>query len=109
MVETGEGLAAVDAVAATPGVDEVFVGPFDLALALGTGVDDLVADPAPDAPLRRVVDACRRHGKVAAAFGGTVARTRALVDLGFTSVALTTDAAALVGGVDAAAGSFRAG
>lgn len=107
MVETAAGLAALEAIAATPGVDEVFVGPFDLALALGTTVDELVADPAPDAPLRRVVDACRRHGRVAAAFGATAERTRALLALGFTSVAVTTDAAALADGVSAAAAAVR--
>ena len=107
MVETAGALADLEAIVATPGLDEVFVGPFDLSLSLGREVDDLVADPAPDAPLRRVVAACRRAGVVPAAFGASVERTRALLDLGFTSVALTTDAAALGAGVEASAAAVR--
>lgn len=35
MIETARGLAEVDAIAATPGVDGLFVGPIDLALGIG--------------------------------------------------------------------------
>src|SRR6185436_14030698 len=40
MVETAEGLANVEAIAATPGVDAILIGPSDLALGLGLGYDD---------------------------------------------------------------------
>lgn len=36
MIETPEGLAEVDAICAVPGVDGVYVGPADLAFAVGT-------------------------------------------------------------------------
>ena len=51
MVETVGALADVDAIAATPGVDGLFVGPFDLALALGTTVDALLDDRSEGNPL----------------------------------------------------------
>jgi len=35
MVETAAGLANVDVIAATPGVDAIYVGPADLSIALG--------------------------------------------------------------------------
>src|SRR6185503_5326414 len=35
MVETAEGLADVEAIVATPGLDGVYIGPSDLSLALG--------------------------------------------------------------------------
>ena len=38
MIETKEGLESVDAIAATPGIDGLFVGTMDLALSLGCGV-----------------------------------------------------------------------
>jgi 4-hydroxy-2-oxoheptanedioate aldolase len=35
MIETAEGLANLDAICATPGLDAIYVGPSDLSLALG--------------------------------------------------------------------------
>ena len=35
MIETPEGVRNVDAIAATPGVDAIYIGPGDLALGLG--------------------------------------------------------------------------
>lgn len=95
MVETAAALADLDALVATPGVDEVFVGPFDLALALGSTVDDLLAADGPDDPLPRIVAAARRHGRVASVFGATAERSNRLAELGFTSIAVTTDLLAL--------------
>lgn len=37
MIETAEGLDAVEAIAAVPGLGGLFVGPADLGLALGVG------------------------------------------------------------------------
>ena len=44
MVETVDGLANCGEIAAVPGVDCVYVGPFDLALALGLPLVDRTAD-----------------------------------------------------------------
>ncbi|MCU1437530.1 MAG: 2-keto-3-deoxy-L-rhamnonate aldolase, partial [Naasia sp.] len=89
--ETPDALADVDAIAAVPGVDGIFVGPFDLSLALGVPVDDLLADASRDSPLARVVAACRRNGIVAGAYAGSAARARPLRDRGFELIAVTTD------------------
>ena len=98
MVETAEGLDAVGPIAAVDGVDMVFVGPFDLSLRLGTTVDALLADTAADAPLPRILAACRDAGVLAGAFGPGVDRTRALVGLGFTRVVLALDTDLLAAG-----------
>ncbi|HEU5456404.1 MAG TPA: aldolase/citrate lyase family protein, partial [Nocardioides sp.] len=62
MVESVGALADVDEIAATPGVDGLFVGPFDLALALGSTVDVLLDDRSDGNPLGRIVAAAQRHG-----------------------------------------------
>lgn len=66
MIETAEAVANVEAIAATPGIDALYVGPSDLALTLGLGPgpdhDDAVFVDALDA----VVAACRGAGIIAA-------------------------------------------
>ena len=101
MVETAGALADVDAIAATPGVDGLFVGPFDLALALGTTVDALLDDRSPGSPLGEVVAAAGRHGILVAAFAGTPANARRLRAHGIHCLAVTTDLAVVDEGVRA--------
>lgn len=98
MVETGDALVAVDELVATPGVDEIFVGPFDLALALGTTVDKLLAAEGPADPLPRIIAAAHRKNLPVRVFGASVERSRALLALGFDAVAVVTDVAALTSG-----------
>lgn len=95
MVETAGGIAAVQAIAATPGVDMVFVGPFDLSLALGLDVDDMVDDASSTSPLARIVGACRDAGIRVGVFAGAPERARRLARFGFTDMVVFTDAALL--------------
>jgi len=62
-IEEPEIVPHIDAVAAHPGVDVLFVGPADLTLGLGKFGQ--VDDPEVIAIMAAVVAACRRHGKVA--------------------------------------------
>jgi 4-hydroxy-2-oxoheptanedioate aldolase len=98
MVETAAGLADAAAIARTPDLDLVFVGPFDLAASLGTTVDALLADDGPDAPLARVLAACRAAGVRAGAFGATEPRARRFLELGFTDVVAALDTSVLEAG-----------
>lgn len=91
MVETVRGLDAVAEIAAVDGVDGIFVGPFDLSLALGQDVAELLADDSENAPLRRVVHACRASGIVAGAYAGSVERVAHLRTAGFTMIAAVDD------------------
>jgi 4-hydroxy-2-oxoheptanedioate aldolase len=99
MVETVGALADVDAIAATPGVDGLFVGPLDLALALGTTVDAVLDDRSDAGPLARVVAAGRRHGILVAAFAGTPANAQRLRAHGIRCLAVTTDVAVVAEGL----------
>src|SRR6516164_6404781 len=62
-IETTEGLANVDAIAAVDGIDALWIGQFDLTASLG--IPGQFDHPDLHAATRRVVDACRRHGKTA--------------------------------------------
>lgn len=69
MIETAEGLANLDEIAAVPGVDCLFLGPADLGLSLGHGLDRTMRLPAVVEATDALVAAASRHGK----FAGTVA------------------------------------
>jgi 2-dehydro-3-deoxyglucarate aldolase/4-hydroxy-2-oxoheptanedioate aldolase len=62
-IETAEGLADVDAIAAADGVDALWIGQFDLTASLG--IPGQFDHPKFLDAARRIVDACRRHGKAA--------------------------------------------
>jgi 4-hydroxy-2-oxoheptanedioate aldolase len=66
MIETAEGLANLEAIVTTDGVDGVFVGPVDLALALGhTAIDYSAVHPAVLEAIEEIVRVCHLHGKLA--------------------------------------------
>lgn len=91
MVETVEALQNVEDIAATPGLDGLFVGPSDLSITLsrGAGIDKLGQETL--AAMRKVSDAARRHGLVAGAFGGSAEVIRTYQSLGFTFLAAAVD------------------
>ncbi|MBT3273180.1 MAG: hypothetical protein HN368_08510 [Spirochaetales bacterium] len=62
-IEDAEALDIIEDVAATPGVDVLFIGHGDLALSLG--IPGKVRDPQILNAIDRVGTACKRNGKVA--------------------------------------------
>jgi 4-hydroxy-2-oxoheptanedioate aldolase len=92
MIETPQGLANVEAIAATPGLDGLYIGPSDLTLAVGgaTSTDPSVAD-AFDAALVRIRTACEAAGIAAGVHteSGEVAAQR--LAAGFTFVSVSCD------------------
>lgn len=61
MIETAEGLANLDAIASTPGLDGLFVGPADLSLGMGLDTFADLTDPALLAALDSVIAAALGH------------------------------------------------
>jgi 4-hydroxy-2-oxoheptanedioate aldolase len=95
MVETAEGLANVDAIAATPGVDAVYVGPADLALALGLGPQLPSTSTIHANAVSVILKACHRAG-IAAGIqcdNGLIART--YLKMGFQMVTIGKDSTLL--------------
>ena len=62
-IEEPEVIPHLDAIAALPGVDVLFVGPADLSLGLGRFGQPEAPELA--AVLKQVAETCRRHGKTA--------------------------------------------
>jgi 4-hydroxy-2-oxoheptanedioate aldolase len=89
MVETATGLANVEAIAATPGVDAILIGPSDLALGLGLAHDDR-STPHVDA-VRRILDACRANGLAAGIVLGSGEAARKHAEMGFQFINVASD------------------
>ena len=95
-IETREALEHLDAIAAVPGVDLLFVGPQDLTLNLGL-LDDR-RNPQVIEAMRRVVAACERHGKVPGTLVVNAEEKRSALDLGFRFLSLASDVRFLLAG-----------
>ena len=108
MVETRAALDQVEQIAAVPGVTSIFVGPFDLSLALGTTVDELLTAEDDYAPLRRILAASGAAGIRCGAFGGEPGKAARLLELGFDDVAVATDAVAIDAGAASVLGDAPA-
>jgi 4-hydroxy-2-oxoheptanedioate aldolase len=92
-IETREALEAVDEIAATDGVDVLFVGPSDLAHALDM-------DCPPDDPrlldrVQAVAAAARTHRKAAGVLVGTVSQLLPYRALGFSFLGCGSDSSFL--------------
>ncbi|MCG1041059.1 2-dehydro-3-deoxyglucarate aldolase [Mycetohabitans sp. B8] len=88
-VESSRALEQVDAIAATPGIDMVFVGPADLAASLGHLGD--IRHPDVQQAIATVLQATRRAGVGAGIFAADVATARQARDAGFNGIALAAD------------------
>lgn len=97
-IETSVGLADVEAICATPGLDGLYVGPADLSLALGRpGFADL-ADPVLLRALERIVAAARSAGVVAGIHAPSIDRAVEMAGRGFAFVGAAGDAELLRAG-----------
>ncbi len=65
MIETVEGMAALDEILAVPGVDGVYVGPNDLAVTHGMKPDATASAVAHRRLIETILQACIRRGLIA--------------------------------------------
>jgi 2-keto-3-deoxy-L-rhamnonate aldolase RhmA len=79
----------IDAIAATPGVDALFVGPFDLSLSMGKAGQ--VEDPAVMEAIARVEAAGRARGLPLGYFGISPENVGRWMTRGFTLIACGVD------------------
>ena len=99
-IETEAGLDHVEEIAATPGVDVLWVGQFDLSIALGIpgAFDDSRLKQAED----RVLAACAAAEIAAGVLVGSVEVARSMHARGFRMIALGSD-------IDLYGGALRSG
>lgn len=98
MIETRQALDNLEAIAATPGLDGLFVGPNDLAISLANGSgSDPLGQEAQEA-MKTVVAAAAKHDLVPGVFGGSVVAIKTFAGLGFRFIASGFDLAMLQAG-----------
>ncbi|MGQ9552567.1 MAG: HpcH/HpaI aldolase family protein [Anaerolineae bacterium] len=90
-IESATGVANVDAILAVPGIDIGWVGHMDLSLSLG--IVGQYEDERLIAALKRVAEACKRHGKGAGIQPGSLDVARRWYDLGYNVLSFATDIA----------------
>jgi 4-hydroxy-2-oxoheptanedioate aldolase len=110
MVETAEAMANLDEIAATPGLDGIYVGPADLTFSLAGGRLAPAFDreePEMIDALRKIVAACKAQGIRAALHCGTPDYAAKAIGWGFDMTTVSNDVRLLAGAADATVKKFR--
>ncbi len=110
MIETAEGMANLDAIAATPGLDGIYVGPSDLSLSVSQG--QLAAgmdreEPEMIAALQTILAACKKNGLRAALHCGSPDYAARAVGWGYDMTTVGGDTRFLAAAAGAAVAQFR--
>jgi 4-hydroxy-2-oxoheptanedioate aldolase len=106
-VETVEGLKNLDAIAATPGVDGVFIGPADLSASMGhVGNPD---HPEVQAAMADAIARILQAGKAPGILSLTEADARHWLAAGALFVAVGVDTMLLTGAARALLAKFKTG
>ena len=95
MIETREGLDNVEAIVGTPGIDGIYVGPNDLALALGFAPANETAEPVVRDAIEQIRHVTVAAGKIAGIFCSDGPAAAMRVAQGFDLVTPGNDAALL--------------
>lgn len=90
MIETKEGLANLETIAATEGVDGLFIGPMDLCFGLGIAPGDF-AHPEFTQAVANILTACTRANIAPGMFGYNASLARAAIDQGFVFASIGSD------------------
>jgi len=89
MIETKQGLENVDAIAAVPGVDALWLGHFDLSNFLG--IPGQFESPVFQDAIKKIVGAASKHGKAAGYMAASAELGRQYLKHGFRMLATGTD------------------
>lgn len=93
-IETINALGQLEAIAAVPGVDSIFIGPADLSASMGFLGD--MGNPAVQEKLAGSAKACQRLGKACGIIGANPEIVHKFLGYGFSWVAVGSDLGMLV-------------
>lgn len=110
MIETADGVANLDEIAATPGLDGIYVGPADLTLGtqegrLPPGFDR--AEPEMIALIKKIAEACKANGIKACLHCGTPEYAAHAIGWGYDLTTVGGDSRLLAGAAGASVAAWR--
>ncbi len=91
MIETKTAMENLDAIAGTPGIDVLFVGPSDLSIGLSDAAEFDPHSPAVEAALDKIVAAANRAGKITGLYCANAQRAVACAKRGIRFLAVGSD------------------
>jgi 4-hydroxy-2-oxoheptanedioate aldolase len=95
MIETRTALDNLEAIAATPGIDALFIGPYDLATALSAGTAQDIQAPEVERAIDRICAAAVKAGKIPGIYCRDAEGALAMAKRGFRFVSVGSDASML--------------
>jgi len=104
-IESREGLANLDAIAAVEGVDGVFIGPADLSASMGYRGNP--GHPEVQTAIEDAIGRIRNAGKAAGILSADPTLARRYIELGAAFVAVGVDTTVLMRGLQTLAASFK--
>jgi 4-hydroxy-2-oxoheptanedioate aldolase len=91
MIETPAALSNVDAIAATPGIDALFIGPYDLSTSLSAGKAQDINAPEVDKAIDQICAAAVKAGKIPGIYCRDAGRALAMAKRGFKFITVGND------------------
>jgi 4-hydroxy-2-oxoheptanedioate aldolase len=101
MIETQAALANVDAIAATSGIDALFIGPYDLSTTLSGGKAQDVQATEVEHAIDKICAAASKAGKIPGIYCRDAERALAMAKRGFKFITVGNDAGFLHDGAAA--------
>ena len=90
-IETREGVENVEEIAATPGLDGIYIGPADLALAMGLPLDLSNGKAEHAEAIERVREACQKNDVAVGLHGTSGQSAREYAEQGYSMVNVGVD------------------
>ena len=107
MIETQEALDNLDEILSVKGLDAVYIGPSDLSISFGHPPGGDKPDQWMMDALKKVLDACKRHGVQPGLHCGAAAYAKKAIAMGFTFVTVGGDTRFLTMGGQAAVAEMK--
>ena len=89
MIETKESLENLDEIISTPGLDGIYIGPSDLAFALG--LPPGTAEPEHEKAIKKILSTAEKKGVTAGIHTSSASQSQRYLEMGFNMVTLGTD------------------
>lgn len=87
--ESREGYENIEEIAGIPGVDVIFLGPYDMSQSLGIPGD--IHSPEIDEIREEILTVCKKYGKIPGTFAADGKEAKKLKDMGFRYITMGMD------------------